>query len=91
MAQLIKNPPAIQEIPVRFLTQEDLLQKGYATTPVFLGFPCGSAGKKSAYKSDTDFCFSRCKKTKKICHKQTHPIRNADENFILEVNDTRGK
>ena len=28
VAQLVKNPPAMQEIPVRFLGQEDLLEKG---------------------------------------------------------------
>ena len=44
---LVKNPPAMQETPVRFLGQEDPLEKGSATTPVFLGFPCGSAGKES--------------------------------------------
>ena len=27
IAQLVKNPPAMQEIPVRFLGQEDLLEK----------------------------------------------------------------
>ena len=27
IAQLVKNPPAIQETPVRFLGQEDLLEK----------------------------------------------------------------
>jgi len=26
--QLVKNPPAMQEAPVRFLGQEDLLEKG---------------------------------------------------------------
>jgi len=47
---LVKNPPAVQETPVQFLSQEDLLKKGEAThaTPVFLGFRCGSAGKESA-------------------------------------------
>ena len=30
MAQLVKNPPAMQEIPVRFLGQEDPLEKGLA-------------------------------------------------------------
>ena len=48
IAQLVRNPPAMQEIPVWFLDQEDLLEKGEATNPVFLGFPCGSAGKESA-------------------------------------------
>ena len=36
IAQLVKNPPAMQETPVRFLGQEDPLEKGKAThTPVF--------------------------------------------------------
>ena len=38
-----KNLCAVQEIPGQFLSQEDRLP-----TPVFLGFPCGSAGKESA-------------------------------------------
>ena len=29
IAQLVKNPPAMQETPVRFLGQEDPLEKGY--------------------------------------------------------------
>ena len=28
VAQLVKNPPAMQETPVRFLSQEDPLEKG---------------------------------------------------------------
>ena len=44
IAQLVKNPPAIQETPVRFLGWEDPLEKGKATySPVFLGFPVGLA------------------------------------------------
>ena len=31
MAQLVKNPPAMQETLVRFLGQEDSLEKGMAT------------------------------------------------------------
>ena len=31
VAQLVKNPPAMQETPVRFLGQEDPLEKGTAT------------------------------------------------------------
>ena len=46
--QLVKNPPAMQEAPVRFLGQEDLLEKGQATHSSILGFPCGLAGKESA-------------------------------------------
>ena len=38
---MVKNPPAMQETPVPFLSRED-------PTPVFLGFPCGSAGKEFA-------------------------------------------
>ena len=30
IAQLVKNPPAMQETPVRFLGQEDPLEKGKA-------------------------------------------------------------
>ena len=37
-----------QENPVQFLGWEDLLEKGQAPTPVFLGFPGGSAGKEFA-------------------------------------------
>ena len=31
IAQLVKNLPVMQEAPVRFLGQEDLLEKGKAT------------------------------------------------------------
>ena len=31
MAQVVKNPPAVQETWVRFLGQEDPLEKGMAT------------------------------------------------------------
>ena len=40
----------MHETPVRFLGREDLLEKGRRArlpTPVFLGFPGGSAGKES--------------------------------------------
>ena len=48
MARLVKNPPAMQETPVQFLGQEDPQRRDRLPTPVFLGFPCGSAGKESA-------------------------------------------
>ena len=48
IAQLVKNLPAVQETPVRFLGREDPLEKGWLPTPVFLGFLYGSAGKESA-------------------------------------------
>ena len=50
MAQLVKNLPAMQETLVRFLGQEDPWRRDRLPTPVFLGFPCGSAGKESTYK-----------------------------------------
>ena len=37
----------MQETLVRFLGQEDLLEKGKVPTPVFLGFPDSSVGKES--------------------------------------------
>ena len=49
IAQLVKNLPAMQETPVWFLGWEDPLERDRLPTTVFLGFPCGSAGKESAY------------------------------------------
>ena len=48
VAQLVKNPPVIQEIPVQFLGQEDPLEKGQATHSSTVVFPGGSAGKEFA-------------------------------------------
>ena len=54
IAQLVKNPPAMQETLVRFLVREDPLKKEIHWRKdrlpilVFLGFPCGSTGKESA-------------------------------------------
>ena len=48
MAQTVKNLPAMQETPVRFLSREQPLEKDRLTTPVFLGFPGGSASEESA-------------------------------------------
>ena len=39
VAQLVKNPPAMQETLVRFLGQEDPLEKGKATHSSILGLP----------------------------------------------------
>ena len=39
IAQLVKNPPALREIPVQFLGQEDLLEKGESTHSSILGLP----------------------------------------------------
>ena len=38
-AQLVRNPPSMQEIPVQFLCREDLLEKGQATHSSILGLP----------------------------------------------------
>ena len=48
VAQLLKNSPAMQETPLWFLYREDPLERDRLPTLVFLGFPCGSAGKESA-------------------------------------------
>ena len=51
MAQLVKNPPAMQETPVQSLGREDPLEKGKATHSSILGLPlwlsclrCGRPG-----------------------------------------------
>ena len=38
----------MQETPVQFLGGGDPWRRHRLPTPVFLGFPCGSAGKESA-------------------------------------------
>ena len=54
IAQLVKNLPVMQKILVRFLGQEDLLEKGQATHSRILGSPlcCGSAGKEPACNAE---------------------------------------
>ena len=37
VAQLVKNPPAMQQTPVRFLGWEDLLEKGKASILQYSG------------------------------------------------------
>jgi len=39
IAQLLKNPPAMQETLVRFLGSEDPLERGWATHYSILGLP----------------------------------------------------
>ena len=39
VAQLVKNPPVMQETRVRFLGGEDPLEKGQATHSSILGLP----------------------------------------------------
>ena len=48
VAQLVKDPPATQEPMVQFLGWEIPWRRDRLPTPVFLSFPCGSAGKESA-------------------------------------------
>ena len=47
MAQLVKNLPAMWETWVRSLGGKIPWRRKRLPTPVFLGFPCGSAGKES--------------------------------------------
>ena len=46
---MVKDLPAVQKTQASFLGQEDPLERDRLPTPVFLGFPCGSAGKESTY------------------------------------------
>ena len=48
IAQLVKNPPAMQESTVRYLGWEIPWRRDRLPTLVFLGFPCVSAGRESA-------------------------------------------
>ena len=48
LAQLVKNSPAMQETPVRFLGQKIPWRRNKLPTPVLLGFPDSSDGKESA-------------------------------------------
>ena len=47
VAQLVENPPAMQETPVQFLGQEDPWRRDRPPTAVFLGFLGGSDAKES--------------------------------------------
>ena len=48
IARLVKNQPARQETPVQFLGPKICWRRDRLSIPVFLGFPCASAGKESA-------------------------------------------
>ena len=48
IAQLVKNPPAIQETWLDSSVGKICWRRHRLPSPVFLGFPCGSAGKDSA-------------------------------------------
>ena len=46
--QLVKNPPAMQETLVDSWVRKIHWRRDKLPTPVFLRFPCGSAGKEAA-------------------------------------------
>ena len=48
IAQLVKNLPAMQETRFNSWVRKILWRRDRLPTPIFLGFPCGSAGKESA-------------------------------------------
>ena len=48
MAQLVKNPPGMQETPFDSWVGKIRWRRDRLPTPVFLGLPCGSAGKEFA-------------------------------------------
>ena len=48
IAQLVKNPPAMQETPGDTWVGKIRWRRDRLPIPVFLGFPCGSAGKESS-------------------------------------------
>ena len=52
VAQLVKNPPAMQETLVQFLGQEDPLEKGQVTHSSILGLPWWLDGKESSNVGD---------------------------------------
>ena len=47
IAQLVKNPLAMQETQFNSWVGKTPWRRDRLLTPVFLGFPCGSAGKES--------------------------------------------
>ena len=47
IAQLVKNPPEMRGTLVQFLVGKIRWRRDRLPTPVFLGFPCVSAGKES--------------------------------------------
>ena len=51
IAQLVKNPPAMQEIRFNSWVGKIRWRRDRLPTPVFLGFPYGLAGKQSAHNA----------------------------------------
>ena len=57
IAQLVKNLPARQETPVRFLVGNIPWRRDRLPSPVFLGFPGSSAGKNLSAMQETPVRF----------------------------------
>ena len=53
IAQLVKNPLAMQETQFNFWVGKTPWRRDRLPTPVFLGFPCGSAGKNPPAMQET--------------------------------------
>ena len=51
MTQLVKNLPAVEETESDSWVGKICWRRDRLPTPVFLGVPCGSAGKESAYNA----------------------------------------
>ena len=52
VAQLVKNPPAMQETLFDSWVRKIFWRRDRLPTPVFLGFPGGSDGKESAHSAE---------------------------------------
>ena len=52
IAQLVKNLPAMQETEFVSWVRKICWRRDRLPTPVFLGFPCGSAGKEFACNAE---------------------------------------
>ena len=55
VAQMVKNPPAMQETPVQFLSQEDMLEKGTATHSSILNCIVHGVSKSQTWLSEFHF------------------------------------
>ena len=51
IAQLVNNPPAMQETQFNSWVRNIPWRKDRLPSPIFLGFLCGSAGKESAHNA----------------------------------------
>ena len=49
---VLKNLPAMQGAPVLFLVRKICWRRNRLPTPIFLGFPCGSAGKEYTHNAE---------------------------------------